>query len=118
MIEISYEPPKKVVIMEITAYSLDEFQETISSIVKSGQPFILSWAEGIVFIRFPVLPTTRDLIKDLLEGKIYWSSVLYAHMPVFQNAIKIGGFEIPIINTTPNITMCQVAKWLKNYKPE
>lgn len=116
MVEISYEPAKKLVIMETTAYTLEEFLETISSIMKSGQPFLLSWAEGIIFVRFPVLPTTRDLVKDLLEGTIYWSTIIYASMPTFQNTIKAGGFEIPVINMTPNMIMKQVAIWLKENK--
>ena len=118
MVEIVYEPAKQLVIMEVTQYSLQEFKEILGAIIKAGQPFVLNWAEGIVFIRIPLPPTTKDLIKEFLAGKIYWSNVTFALMPKYQPTLKATGYEIPVINATPNTVMREVARWLKEHADE
>jgi hypothetical protein len=118
MVEILYEPAKQLIIMEAAQYSLQEFTEILGAIIKAGQPFVLNWAEGVVFIRVPLSPTTKDLIKEFLEGRIYWSNVTFALMPQYRPTIKAMGYEIPVINVTPNIIMVEAAKWLKEHANE
>jgi hypothetical protein len=118
MVEIVHQPPKKVIVVEYTQYSLEALSKTISAIIKTGQPFVLNWAEGVLFIRFPLMPTTKELVKEFLEGRIYWSSVMFALMPTFQSAIKSGGYEIPIIDATPNEIMREAALWLRERAEE
>ncbi len=113
MVEFVHQPPKKVIIMEYTQYSMEALSETISAIVKTGQPFVLNWAEGVLFIRFPLMPTTKELMKEFLAGNIYWSSIMFALMPTFKSTIKAGGYEIPIVDSSPNEIMRQAAHWLK-----
>ncbi|MFN3621620.1 MAG: hypothetical protein ACK4TI_01895, partial [Nitrososphaerales archaeon] len=47
------------------------------------------------------------------DGKIIWSSVIFTLMPNYQQTIKVGAIEVPIIDITPNETFRQVALWLK-----
>jgi hypothetical protein len=51
--------------------------------------------------------------KEYLAGRVIWSSVIFTLMPNYQQTIKVGGIEVPIVDVTPNETFRQVALWLK-----
>jgi len=58
-------------------------------------------------------PDTETVAKEYLSGRIIWSSVLFTLMPNYQQTIKAGVMEVPIVDITPNETLRQVALWLK-----
>lgn len=114
MVNVTHRPLKEIIIMDYTAYEKPESLATILSLsISSGQPAILSWAEGIVFIPAPIPIDTEKVAAEYLEGRIYWTTVAFAPMATFQPSIKVSGVEIPIIDTSRNHIIRDVARWLK-----
>ncbi|MEM1994752.1 MAG: hypothetical protein QXW32_04675 [Nitrososphaerales archaeon] len=112
--KISYEPYSEVVIKEYTYYPKPEtLAATLTQCIQMGQPAVILWCEGVAFIPMMLPPDTDIVAKEYLAGKIIWSSVIFTLMPNYQQTIKIGAIEVPIIDITPNETFRQVALWLK-----
>ncbi len=112
-IEIVAQPIKKIVIFDCTELSNEEFFKRMELIAKSGQPLILSWAEGIVFLFLPYQPDSDAIIEQALKGTLYWAAVMFSSMPKYKPIKKFGAREIPIIDQTPILYLRQVAQWLK-----
>lgn len=113
MVEIIYNPIKQVVIMETVRYpTADELVKNM--ILPPGQPAVLYWAEGIVFLPIPLPMNNTKAIEELLSGKIYWMSVSYAPMPTYSAMLSAEkGPEALVINVSRSGVLTQVAKWLK-----
>jgi len=113
-VEIVGRSIKKIVILSSTKFSIEEFFKRIELMAKSGQPIVLSWSEGIVFLNFPYHPDSDIIIEDALKGTIYWGAVIYSQMPKYQPLKKMGAREIPIIDQSAIPHLKRVAQWLKN----
>jgi hypothetical protein len=80
----------------------------------SGQPLVIYWAEGVVFLPLPYQPESDRIIEEMLQrGTTYWASVMCALMPEYRPINKIGAREIPIIDQTSDPYFRQVTHWLK-----
>ncbi len=114
MVEIVCSPPKQLVILECTQYpSLEALSSTIATIIRAGQPLVLKWAAGVTFSHSLLPPTTDSLMKEFLEGRIYWTDVVFALMPEYRSTIKVGTLDIPVIDVSPNPILRKAAEWLK-----
>ena len=114
MVEIVCSPPKQLVILECTQYpSIEALSNTIATIIRAGRPLVLKWAEGVTFSYSLLPPTTDGLMKELLEGRVYWTDVVFALMPEYESSIKVGTLGIPVIDVTPNPILREAAKWMK-----
>jgi hypothetical protein len=118
MVEVVYEPWKKIVIHEIVRYALDDLVKLQSLGVEPGglgDPLL--WVGGIVFSSSTMLET-KDVIKEKLEGAVHWSSVEWALMPEFKDVIvlKETNVKVPIINVSAHPIYKTVSKWLKEHK--
>ncbi|MEM2905174.1 MAG: hypothetical protein QW587_05495 [Candidatus Bathyarchaeia archaeon] len=118
MVEIVHQPIKEIVIMEHVAYPTPEkLALNLAVAIRAGQPAVLHWADGVAFIHMPVPPSTELIMKHYLEGRVYWSSAAYAPMPTYRQIVKVDSMEIPVIDVTPNPSLLQVARWLKEQLP-
>jgi len=118
MVEVVYEPWKKIVIHEIVKYALDDLVKLQSlGVEPSGLGDPLLWVGGIVFSSSTMLET-KDVIKEKLEGAVHWSSVEWALMPEFEDVIVIKetNVKVPIINVSAHPIYKTVSKWLKEHK--
>lgn len=114
MVTIVCRPPKEVVFLECTKYpSVEALSTTIATIIRTGEPMVLRWAEGVVFSYSLLPPTTDSVMKEFLDGRIYWEDILYALMPEYKPIIRLGTLDIPVIDVTPNPTQRDAAKWMK-----
>jgi len=114
--EIVYRPIKQIIIFQTLELPIEEFFKRIGLIARTGEPVGLSWAEGIVFLAVPFQPDSETITEEALEGKMYWSSVIFASMPKYEPLRKIGGIEIPIIDQTSDPYQSKVARWVKERK--
>jgi len=57
-------------------------------------------------------------MKEFLEGRIYWTDVLFALMPEYEFSIKVGTLGIPVIDVSPNPILREAAKWMKSRAQE
>ena len=112
-IEIIVQPIKKIVIFECTEFSNEEFFKRIELMAMSGQPLVLNWAEGIVFLSLPYQPDSDIIIEEAMKGTIYLAGVMFSSMPKYQPIKKFGAREVPIIDQTSIPYLRQVAQWLK-----
>ncbi len=114
MVEIVCSPPSQLVILECTKYpSVEALSNTMAILVRVGQPQILKWAEGVTFSYSLLPPTTDSLMKEFLEGRIYWTDVLFALMPAYKSTIKVGTLDIPVVDVSPNPLLREAAEWMK-----
>jgi hypothetical protein len=114
MVEIIFQPIKEIVIMEHVSYpSPEKLALNLAVLIRAGQMAVLHWAEGIVFVHFPLPTATELLMKHFLDGRVYWSSVAYAPMPSYKQIVKVDSMEIPVIDVTANPNLRKVALWLR-----
>ncbi len=115
MVKVTFRPWEEIVIHEETYYSHDDLIKLSSiGIQPGGLTLPLSWAEGVIF-RAQAMPTTDEVIKEQLQGKIHWTSIQWALMPEYKNVILIQDInaKIPIINVSANSIFSEVVRALK-----
>jgi hypothetical protein len=106
--------PKELVILECTHYpSLEALSRIVAVIVSGGESVILKWAEGVVFSYSPITPQTELLVDEYVKGRMFWSDVVYTLMPEYKQSIRIGAFDIPVIDVSPNPLLSEAARWMK-----
>ena len=117
-IVVKYEPFKEIVIMEHTFFSKPDDIARFISVIAGGKLTGLYWAEGIVFLYFPLPASTEAVAKDLIEdGKVYWTFVGYALMPKYESTIETKEkMIVPVIDISSNHVLKKVARWLKEQK--
>lgn len=116
MVKIIFKPIREVIIFECVYYpSVQELVNSLKILVKLGQPAVLAWAEGVLFIHTSLAPTTiKEIFEEFVSGRVYWPSVSFTLMPEYKSVVKIDALEIPVINVSYNPVLREVAKWLKN----
>lgn len=92
---------------------MEALARTIATIIRVGQPLVLKWAEGVTFSYSLLPPSTDSLMKEFLEGHIYWTEVIFALMPEYKPTIKVGTLDIPVIDVSPNPILREAAEWMK-----
>jgi len=112
---MKYEPFQEIVVNELTLFSSPDEIARFTTIIAGGKSTGLYWAEGVVFIYFPLPASTETATKALIEHKrIYWTFVGYALMPKFQPLIETKEkMIVPIIDMTSNELLRKAAIWLK-----
>lgn len=114
MVEIIHSPVKQVVIMEYVRFpSAEELVKNM--ILPPGQPAVLYWAEGVVFLPVPLPTNNTKVVEELLNGKVYWMSVSFAPMPSYSAMLSAEkGPEALVINVSRSSLFTQIARWLKD----
>ena len=118
MVSIIHAPPQEIVVTGLTGFSSQQNLASMIAFVMnvSGQPMALYWAEGVVFLADFVEP--EALPDEYVKGKIYASNVSHAPMTKYNNAIKVGNMEVPVIDVSSNIALRDLARWIReNQQP-
>ena len=115
MVEIVFEPWKKIVIHEIVQCDFRMLTNLHTLGVQPGQlgrP--MNWANGVAFEQ-SVMPATEEVVKEQIEGKIHWSYLMFAFLPNYQQVVVIpeGNIKIPIIDLSSNPLFKDIAEWIK-----
>ncbi len=123
MVKVTYTPYREIVLHEIIEQESqvlfeDMVRQALSSPVHA-EPTV-NWADGIAFVIAP-MPPTEDIVKESLEGKLHYASVMFTKMP-FQNQIpvKIGNqnYSARLRRAENNPHLAAVAKFLKEFRRE
>jgi hypothetical protein len=117
-VDVKYEPFKEIVIMERNFFSTPDDLARFTSVIAGGKLAGLYWAEGVVFLYFPLPASTETAAKELIEDKrVYWTFVGYSLMPKYQSTIETKEkMIVPVIDMSSNSTFRKVAGWLKEQK--
>lgn len=115
---VKYEPFQEIVIMERDYFGSADEIARFTSIIAGGKAAGLYWAEGIVFLYFPLPASTETTAKELVQNKrVYWTFVGYAPMEKYQPVIETREkIIVPVVDMTNNVLLRRVAKWLKEQK--
>lgn len=117
-VDVRYEPFKEIVVMQRNLFSSPDFMARFASIIAGGKTAGLYWAEGVVFLYFPLPASTETAAKALVESRrVYWTFVGYALMPKYQPIIETKEkIMVPVIDISSNPMFRKVANWLKEQK--
>ncbi len=114
-VNMKYEPFQEIVVMERDFFSTVDDIARFASIIAGGKTSGLYWAEGVVFLYFPLPASTETVAKALVEhNKVYWTFVGFALMPKYQAVIETREkIIIPVIDMSSNLLLKKAATWLK-----
>jgi len=117
-VDVKYESFKEIVIMERNFFSTPDDIARFASIVAGGKTAGLYWAEGVLFLYFPLPASTETAAKELIENKrVYWTFIGYSLMPKYQPIIETREkMIVPVIDMSSNPMFRKVASWLKEQK--
>ncbi len=117
-VDVKYEPFKIIVVMERTLFSTPDDIARFASIIAGGKAVGLYWAEGVVFLYFPLPASTETVAKVLVENnRVYWTFVGYSLMPKYGSTIETKEkMIVPVIDMSSNSMFRKVADWLKQQK--
>jgi len=117
-VAMKYAPFKEIVVMQRNSFSSPDEMARFASIVAGGKTTGLYWAEGVLFLYFPLPASTETAAKALVENRqVYWTFVGYALMTNYQPIIETKEkIMVPVINMSSNTMFRKVAKWLKEEK--
>jgi len=115
---VKYEPFKEVIIMEKDFFTTPDDIARFASIIAGGKAAGLYWADGVIFLYFPLPASTETTAKMLVEhGRVYWTFVGYSFMPKYQPVIETREkMIVPVVDISTNKLMKKVANWLKEQK--
>jgi hypothetical protein len=114
-VTVKYEPFQEIVVMERDFFRTVDDIARFASIIAGGKTAGLYWAEGVVFLYFPLPASTETVARALVENKrVYWTFVGYALMPKYQAIIETREkIIIPVIDMSSNLLLKRVSAWLK-----
>jgi hypothetical protein len=117
-VNVKYEPFQEIVIMEKDFFPTADDIARFASIIAGGKTAGLYWAEGVVFLYFPLPASTETTAKALVQDKrVYWTFVGYSLMPKYQPVIETKEkIIVPVIDMSSNALLKKVASWLKDQK--
>ncbi len=117
-VTVKYEPFKEIVVMERDFFPTPDDIARFASIIAGGKAAGLYWAEGVVFLYFPLPASTETAAKALVENnRVYWTFVGYSLMPKYQLTIETKEkMIVPVIDMSSNPMLRKIADWLKEQK--
>lgn len=112
---IKGEPFKEVIIMEQTRFKTVDDLARFANIAVGGKTTGLYWANGVIFIYYPLPTSTEIAAKALIEErKVYWAFVSYTNMPIYKPIIETKErIMVPVIDMSTSKLFNKVAQWLK-----
>ena len=115
---IRYEPFKEIIMMEKTPFPTPESLARFTSVIAGGKLAGLYWAEGVVFLYFPLPASTTPVSKALIDdSRVYWTFVGFALMPKYAQTIETKEkMIVPVIDISSDPVLAKVAQWLKKQK--
>ena len=106
---------KEIVILERTRFKTVDDLARFANIAVGGKTTGVYWANGVVFIYYPLPTSTEIAAKALIEEKkVYWAFVSYALMPQYKPIIETKErIMVPVIDMSTSKLFSKVAQWLK-----
>jgi len=106
---------KEIIVMEQTHFKTVDDLARFASIAVGGKTTGVYWANGVVFIYYPLPTSTEIAAKALIEEKkVYWAFVSYALMPKYMPIIETKErIVVPVIDMSTSKLFRKVGQWLK-----
>ena len=106
---------KEIIIMEHTRFKTVDDLARFANIAVGGKTTGVYWANGVVFIYYPLPTSTEVAAKALIEErKVFWAFVSYALMPQHRPIIETKErIMVPVVDMSTSPLFKKVAQWLK-----
>jgi hypothetical protein len=106
---------KEIIVLEHTRFNTVDDLARFANIAVGGKTTGVYWANGVVFIYYPLPTTTEVAAKALIEErKVFWAFVSYALMPQYKPIIETKErIMVPVIDMTTSPLFKKVGQWLK-----
>ena len=106
---------KEIIVMEQSRFETVDDLARFANIAVGGKTTGVYWANGVVFIYYPLPTSTEVAAKALIEEKkVYWAFVSYALMPKYIPIIETKErIMVPVIDMSTSNLFKKVAQWLK-----
>ena len=106
---------KEIIVMERTRFKSVDDLARFANIAVGGKTTGLYWANGVIFVYYPLPTSTEIAAKAFIEEKkVYWAFVSYALMPQYRSIIETKErIMVPVIDMSPSNMFNKVALWLK-----
>jgi hypothetical protein len=106
---------REIVILERTRFKTVDDLARFANIAVGGKTTGIYWANGVVFIYYPLPTSTEVAAKALIEEKkVYWAFVSYSMMPQYKSIIETKErIIVPVIDMSTSKLFTKVAEWLK-----
>jgi hypothetical protein len=106
---------KEIIVLEHTRFNTVDDLARFANIAVGGKTTGVYWANGVVFIYYPLPTSTEAAARALIEErKVFWAFVSYALMPQYKPIIETKErIMVPVIDMTTSPLFQKVAQWLK-----
>jgi hypothetical protein len=106
---------KEIIVMERTHFKTVDDLARFANIAVGGKTTGLYWANGVIFVYYPLPTSTEVAAKAFIEEKkVYWAFVSYTLMPEYRPIIETKErIMVPVIDMSPSNMFNKVAQWLK-----
>ena len=116
MVDVEYQPARKVIVHEAIKHELPEFLRMKARPQPNGAPpNPCHWCDGVIF-QYSALPMTPELINQRVEhGVIHWNFIEFAELPDYQNIVNHPETQtqMGVINATNNSAIADVIRHFK-----
>jgi len=116
MVDVEYQPTKKIIVHEIIKYTFDEF---LNLKVRAPNPNLplpnIRWAGGVVFSA-GAYPSTSELVNQQVQGTVHYANLEFAEMEEYQPILmnQSSGGSVPVVNYSNNTAVADLIRWLKD----
>lgn len=119
MVDIAYEPFKKIIIRSYSKMTLDSFLSSINSVNDPGQKGYagyVSWANGILFSLF-LTPISEAALSEYVKGTLYVDTLMFALLDKYKKTLDIrkdGSLVVTVYNESESTLYNPLTKWIKD----
>ena len=117
MVEITFEPVKKIIVHGVQEYTFDELIQEFSATAEIGGPTIRSWvwADGVAMSpSYHPVDSDPLFTKDYLEKGIqHINQVTFALKEKFEKQVIKGNVTVNFLDESEKAEMSDLAKKLK-----
>ncbi len=114
IIPVEYRPLTKIVVLDVLKLDAQDLFNRVAGLRMHQGGTMLNWVDGIVFLAFPADIRLNEVKEQSTKGVVYFATVLYAAQPTYQSSVKVGAYQIPVLNQTKSRTFKSLVRWLKN----
>jgi hypothetical protein len=114
IIPVEYRPLTKIVVLDVLKLDAQDLFNRVAGLRMNQGGTMLNWVDGIVFLAFPADIRLDEVKEQSTKGVVYFATVLYAAQPTYQSSVKVGAYQIPVLNQTKSRTFKSLVHWLKN----
>ena len=117
MVDVEYQPVKKIIVHEAIKYTFDDFVKMKAHTISPNQPVLpVRWCDGVIFTYAGVQQTPELINERVQNGVIHWDFIEFAEMPNYQKVVTHPDTQVQlrVIDASNNSAIADVIRHFKN----